>query len=266
MADILEYYRRGGERTRLDAGAGLLEALRTRDILARYLPAPPASVLDVGGATGAYAGDLAAAGHPVHVVDLVPEHVERAATLPGVTAEVGDARALAQPDASVEAVLLLGPLYHLLSRADRLAAWREAARVLRPGGVVLAATISRFASLHDGFARGYYADPRFAPIVDRALATGVHRNTEPGRGWFTDAYFHRPEEPADEAREAGLTAERVLAVEGSLWQLGDRLTDLLADPDGIRLVLDQLRRVEAEPSLLGSSSHLITVAYRPGGR
>jgi SAM-dependent methyltransferase len=183
-----------------------------------------------------------------------------------VTAEVGDARRLSAPDASVEAVLLLGPLYHLLTREDRLAAWREAGRVVRPGGVMLAATISRFASLHDGFVKGYYADPRFGPIVDRALSTGVHRNTEPGRGWFTDAYFHRPEEPAAEAREAGLVVERVLAVEGSLWQLGERLTPLLADPDSTRLVLDQLRRVEAEPSLLGASSHLITVAHRPGAR
>ncbi|BCJ31301.1 class I SAM-dependent methyltransferase [Actinocatenispora sera] len=266
MADILEYYRRGGEQTRLGAGAGLLEALRTRDILARYLPAPPASVLDVGGATGAYAGALATGGYRVHVVDPVPEHVERAGTVPGVTAEVGDARRLRQPDASVDAVLLLGPLYHLLERADRVTSWREAARVLRPGGVVFAATISRFASLHDGFVRGHYADPRFRPIVDRALDTGVHRNTEPGRGFFTDAYFHRPEEPVDEAREAGLAVDRVLAVEGSLWQLGDRLSELLADPDSTRLVLDQLRRVEAEPSLLGASSHLITVAHRHADR
>ncbi|BCJ34558.1 hypothetical protein Athai_20610 [Actinocatenispora thailandica] len=263
MADITEYYRRGGERTRLDAGAGLLEGLRTRDILARHLPAPPATILDVGGATGAYAGWLAAAGHRVHLVDPVPEHVAVAAALPGVTAAVGDARTLPQPDASVDAVLLLGPLYHLLERADRRRAWGEALRVVRPGGPVLAATISRFASLLDGVVRGYHGDPRFRAMVDRTLATGVHRNTGPGRTWFTDAYFHRPDEPAAEAREAGLAVDRVLAVEGAVWPLGDRLDELLADPDGAWLVLDQLRKVEAEPSLLGASSHLVTVAHRP---
>src|SRR5439155_2231303 len=110
----------------------------------RALPPAPARILDVGGATGVYAGPLAEAGYAVHVVDPVPEHVARSAALPGVSAAEGDARALDKPDASHDAVLLLGPLYHLLDRADRVRAWREAGRVVRPGGVVVGATISRF--------------------------------------------------------------------------------------------------------------------------
>ena len=61
-----------------------------------------------------------------------------------MTAEVEDARRLTQADASVDAVLLLGPLYHLVGRAERIAALAEARRVLRPGGVLLAAAIGRF--------------------------------------------------------------------------------------------------------------------------
>jgi hypothetical protein len=60
--EILEYYRRGGERDRLSAGTGRLEFLRTRDVLRRTLPDPPARIADVGGATGVYAGPLAADG------------------------------------------------------------------------------------------------------------------------------------------------------------------------------------------------------------
>jgi 2-polyprenyl-3-methyl-5-hydroxy-6-metoxy-1,4-benzoquinol methylase len=62
------------ERYRLDSGQGRLEYLRTWDVLIRVLPAAPATVLDVGGATGAYAGPLAASGYAVRVVDPVPEH------------------------------------------------------------------------------------------------------------------------------------------------------------------------------------------------
>ena len=83
------------------------------------------------------------------------------------SATLGDARKLAFPDRSADAVLLLGPLYHLTERADRLAALREARRVLRPGGVVFAAAISRFASLLDGLARDLLDDPDFRPIRDR---------------------------------------------------------------------------------------------------
>jgi SAM-dependent methyltransferase len=145
--EILAYYRRGGEHDRLSAGAGRLEFLRTWDILTRALPAPPATVLDVGGATGAYAAPLARAGYAVTVVDPVPEHVAAAGALPGVAAVEGDARELPVADGGADAVLLLGPLYHLAARDDRVAAWREAARAARPGALVAGAVISRFASL-----------------------------------------------------------------------------------------------------------------------
>jgi len=260
--EVLAYYRRMGERDRLNAApGGSLEFLRTCDILTRVLPAAPARILDVGGATGRYAARLAGDGYAVHLIDPVPEHVADAAALPGVTAELGDARTLALPDASADAVLLLGPLYHLPDRADRLRAWREAARVLRPGGVVVAATISRYASALDGFLKGLNADPHYGTVVELALETGEHR--PPGDSpWFTTAYFHHPDEPAAEAAEAGLPGARVLAVEGPAWLIG-RLPEILADPQETARLLDVLRRLEEEPSLTGASSHLVTVARKP---
>ncbi len=262
-AEIVEYYRRGGERGRLSAGTGRLEYLRTWDVLTRVLPAAPAAVLDVGGATGVYAGPLAAAGYRVHVIDPLAGHVAQAAARPGVTASLGDARALSEPDASVDAVLLLGPLYHLAGRADRVRAWAEAARVVRTGGVVVAATISRFAALFDGFVKGFYDDPRYGPLVARGLADGVHRNIDPERTWFTTAYFHHPREIPAEAADAGLWVDRVVAVESPLWLIGARVDEILADPAATEVLLERLRAVEEEPSLLGASSHLLTVACRP---
>jgi SAM-dependent methyltransferase len=261
--EILEYYERGGEHLRLTAGTGRLEFLRTWDVLTRVLPPAPARIVDVGGATGVYARPLAEAGYAVRVIDPVPGHVEAAAALPGVTAVPGDARTLPEPDASADAVLLLGPLYHLPRRADRIAAWREATRVVRPGGVVAGAVISRFASLFDGVVKGYFAEPEFVSIVQGALDDGVHRNENGESRWFTSAYFHRPEEPAAEATEAGLTGVRTVAVEGPLWMTGTRLTEFLADERLTGIMLDMLRRIEAEPSLLGASSHLLTMARRP---
>ncbi|MFI6761250.1 class I SAM-dependent methyltransferase [Micromonospora sp. NPDC050417] len=263
--EIAEYYRRGGERDRLAEGQGRLEFLRTWDVLTRVLPDPPAEILDVGGATGVYAAPLADAGYRVHVVDPVPEHVAAAAARSGVTAALGDARSLSEADASVDAVLLLGPLYHLLEREQRVLAWREARRVVRPGGVVAAALISRYASLFDGFVHGFFDDPGFRPLVEHVLAGGVHlggvrRGADPERTWFTSAYFHHPAEVAAEVTEAGLVVERIVAVEGPVWQVGPGLGGILADPERTALLLEMLRRVESEPSLLGASSHLIAVA------
>ena len=261
--EILAYYQRGWERDRLSAGPNRLEFLRTWDVLTRELPAAPASVLDVGGATGVYAAPLADTGYRVHVVDPVPEHVGAAAALPGVRATLGDARALPAADGDADAVLLFGPLYHLTERADRMRAWREAARCIRPGGVVIAATISRYASLFDGFVKGYYTDPRFRPLVERALADGVHAGTGAEGHWFTSAYFHHPDEPVAEAGEAGLTVRRRIAVEGPVWMTGPRVSAMLDEPASAALTLEMLRAVEEEPSLFGASSHLLTVAHRP---
>ncbi|GGL03889.1 class I SAM-dependent methyltransferase [Mangrovihabitans endophyticus] len=257
--EIMTYYEHGGEHHRLATGAGRLEFLRTWDVLGRVLPGPPGRILDVGGATGVYAAPLARAGYDVLVIDPVPDHVAAAGACDGVAATLGDARSLPVPDGGADAVLLLGPLYHLPERGDRVTAWREAARAARTGGVVIGAGISRFASMLDGFGKGFFAEPGYRPLVEGALRDGAHRNVADRERWFTSAYFHRPEEAAAEAGEAGLREVRTVAVEGPVWLTGPRVDEFLDDPRLAELTLDMLRRVEAEPSLLGASSHLLTI-------
>ena len=116
--EIGAYYARGLEAGRLEAEFPLEQA-HTRELLVRHLPPAPAVILDVGGGAGAYALWLAARGYRVHLVDPVPLHLEQARQasaaqgIPLLSVRPGDARALEQPPASVDAVLLLGPLYHL---------------------------------------------------------------------------------------------------------------------------------------------------------
>src|SRR5262249_25738546 len=155
--EILVHYGTGLEIERLRHGAGLLELLRTQDILERTLPPAPGVVLDVGGGPGVYACWLARKGYEVHLSDPIPLHIEQAreAALhqpdrPLASAVQGDARTLDRPTASADGVLLLGPLYHLVERRERMAALAEAARVLKPGGRLFAVGISRWASLLDG--------------------------------------------------------------------------------------------------------------------
>jgi SAM-dependent methyltransferase len=261
---IRGHYGTGYERERLTGGSSRIEFARTKELLWRFLPPAPATILDVGGGPGAYAAWLADAGYQVHLVDAVPLHVEQAAAIAQrrnrtFTVALGDARSLAQDDSSCDAVLMLGPLYHITERDERTLAWSEAKRVLRPGGMLAAAAISRFASLLDGLVSGWLGDPAFDAIVERDLAEGQHRNPTNRPEWFTTAFFHRPEELRAEVEDAGLRVEALFGIEGPGWLLEDAWDE----PQGRDRILTTARAVEQEPTLLGVSAHLLVVARKP---
>jgi SAM-dependent methyltransferase len=252
--EIMTYYLQGREDGRLREGRGRLEFLRTRDVLRRVLPAAPARILDVGGGSGVHAEWLAADGHRVELIDPVPMHVEQAGRLPGVVARVGDARRLDVPDDSVDAVLLLGPLYHLVERSDRVGALEEARRVVRPGGVVAAATIARWAAVHDMIKNGRYDQERVRRAVDESATTGLlSGDLDVG---FTTAYLHDPGEILAEFADAGLGGAERYALEGVF---GLYAHEWLDDPEHESLLLDVARRTERETTQLGFG-HMLTVA------
>jgi SAM-dependent methyltransferase len=265
---IAAHYSSGYESERLHQGVGQLDRERSRELLGKLLPPAPATVLDIGGGPGGHACWLAARGYKVHLIDITPLHVElarqssaRQPETPLASAEVGDARALAASPATVDAIVLFGPLYHLTDRADRLQALREAHRVLRPGGTLLAVAISRFASALDGLCRGFLKDPEFAEIVRQDLATGQHRNPTGRPEYFMETFFHHPDELRAEFAEAGFSPPQVYGVEGPGWLLSD--FDGWWNNDVYRdRILDLARAVETEPSLLAASAHLMAVAIR----
>jgi SAM-dependent methyltransferase len=248
------------ENIRLSMSAdGRLELLRTQEILRRFLPSPPAQVLDVGGGTGAHARWLVEDGYHVDLVDPVVRHVELAATI--CSASVGDARALKAADASYDVVQLLGPLYHLPDQADRYRALSEAHRVLRPGGLVAAAAINRYSSLFEHAALAHLHTERLQASISAILRTAVHDGI---RG-FTLAYFHRAEELADEMRDAGFVGVTVFGIEGPAWSLlkaveqsGTKASEALFES-----VLTAARMAEPYPDLLAASSHLLAIGQAP---
>jgi SAM-dependent methyltransferase len=262
--EIRIHYDLGVEAQRLAANGETLELLRTRELLQRLLPTPPATVLDVGGGPGIYAAWLAQRGYSVRLVDPVPLHVQQASAASAAqpdrpfSAILGDARHLDEPAAAYDAVLLMGPLYHLTERAERLAALSAARRVLRPSGRLFAVGISRFASLLDGLRTNALSDPRFAAIVERDLREGQHRNPDPkGRPeWFTTAYFHHPDDLRSEIADAGFNLEALFGIEGPGWLFDHHPSD----PHYLQALLHAARAVEQEPTLLGLSPHLLAVA------
>lgn len=253
---IRSYYATLVEKDRLTAtGHGRLEQIRTMELLKFTLPAAPARILDVGGGTGVYAQWLCEAGYDVHLVDVIPEHVSQVLHgNPRFTAAVGDARNIEEPARSADAVLMLGPLYHLLNQEDRLQALREARRVLRPHGTLAAAVTSRHAAILAYASRGEH------DLVRRelALATLDHGRYDPRLG-FTTAYFHTPKEAVSELRQAGFRRVQVRAIEGPMWTALKACAD--ADADRLNALTQSAlicaRALEDDPALLAASAHLL---------
>lgn len=234
---------------------GPVEHTRTQELIRQRL-APGARVLDVGGATGVHAAPLAADGYDVLLVDPVPDQVARAAEHGTFEARVGDARDLAGAglglgDDEFDAVLLLGPLYHLAARADRLRALREAVRVCRPGGTVAAAAITRLGAL---VGRGYEL---FEPPAWQAV---LEHGAPPTDLRFPGGHFHDVAELAAEATEAGLSDVVVHGIEGPAGGALERVPlDAPEAPELIHAALTIARALSTTPGVTDMSQHILAI-------
>jgi len=266
--DVAAHYKAKPEELRLNSRTGSLEKKRLQDFMQRFLPSPPAVVLDVGGGPGEHGLWLAKRGYKVHLIDIVPYHIEQAEQAssaqpeaPLASASVGDARSLNSPDASVDSVLLFGPMYHLTERKDRMKSLTEAYRVLKPGGTLMAIAISRFVYALDGLFRGYLDDPEFLPLVDRDLKDGQHVNPTGNPEYFTDSFFHNADELKAEVREGGFKPQGCFGIEGPGWLLPN-FHDHWNDEGRRNRLLKMVRALESEPSLYGLSAHLMVVGQK----
>ena len=260
---LRSYYQRGEERERLSGACGALEFECTKELIMRFLPPAPAVVADIGGGPGRYSLWLAALGYQVRHRDVVPLHVSQLEDERGdlpIETVIGDARRLDLDDGSADAVLLLGPLYHLDTRAERVLALREARRVVRPGGYVFAAAISRWAARHDAILlkRVYRSMPETLALVAEVELTGVLPPVTTGS---FSGYTHRPRQLQSEARAAQLGVVSLVCVEGAASLLAD-LEERRESAEDWGVVLDTARATESVPELLGIGPHLLATCRR----
>ena len=231
-----------------------------------YLPLPPAQILDCGGGPGRYAIELTKQGYAVTLFDLSRVNLSYARTMAhaaGVALaayEHGTAADLARfVDNTFDAILLLGPLYHLTDPNDRAAALSGAYRALKPKGLLVAAFISYYAGLR------FLAkqDPEFLVRAKERLAAFWQTGSfPPDRGDGTEfvAHFSPPAEVRPLVEKAGFTVKTVLGVEGLASMIDEKLNALEGEAWDAWVELNY--RVATDPSLHGGCEHLLCIAEK----
>jgi S-adenosylmethionine-dependent methyltransferase len=268
-SEVERYYDRAAsaEWERLDRHR--IELALSLRLLLKHLPTPPAAVLDIGGGPGRYAIELTRRGYAVTLVDLSRTSLalanEKAAEagvrlVGSIHANALDLRQFAS--GAYDAALLMGPLYHLFTREDRGRAVAEAARVVRPAGMVFASVITRSAPIR--WAARFQPDwlIEHREVAEAILENGVAVDT--GGATFTDAYHAHPSELALLLEGAGLEVLDVVSCEGAVAMIDEAINALNGERWEAWVELNE--RLSRDPSLLGAAAHVLAVGRASSDR
>ncbi|RQO71686.1 SAM-dependent methyltransferase [Pedobacter sp. KBW06] len=261
---IQDFYTQSSEETRLQSGLGPFEFLRNKDLISRHLPKIQATIADIGGGTGHYASWLSALGHQVILVDPIEKHLQQAQKRAQKSKRSfrcihGEARRLPIESNSVDVVILHGPLYHLQEQQERIAALKEAGRILRPGGIVIGFAITHAAFTLAALQNGIIHQPEVFNMCQQQLSSGNHHPPAEFPGMLAQAYFHKPAALSMEFEKAGFKSSGITAVEGIAW-LDNNFFEAWAMPEKRERLLKLTQLIESDPDLLSLSPHIMIVA------
>lgn len=268
--EVLEFYDCGAEKGRLERGLGKIELYRTKEILSKYITNTKNIIYDVGGGIGVYSSWLSKKDNELHLLELAPLAVryaiENQSLYNTFVAEVCDARNINREDESADIVLLMGPLYHLQNKDDRIQVLKEAKRVLKKGGLLFAVGISKFSSTTwalstYGESNNLLDDDIYTKMIEKELSTGVHIRPKEYPYFIAQSYFHTPLQLQNEIESVGFKTIQKHAIEGIIW-FTPCLNDKWEDDNSKDRLLNIIRKTENEDEIMGMSPHFMVVSRK----
>lgn len=266
--EVLEFYNAGAEKGRLERGLGKIEFYRTKEILMKYITDTKNIIYDIGGGIGIYSSWLSELNNEVHLLELSPDAIAYAVENKKniYKSEACDARNINRANESADIVLLMGPLYHLKNKNDRLQVLTEAKRVLKKGGLLFSVGISKFSSTTwalstYGKDNNFLDDDIYTNMIENELVSGIHKRPKKYPDFIAQAYFNTPLELEKEVESVGIQTIKKHAIEGIIW-FTPYLNEKWEDDESRGKLLNIIRLTEHEEEIMGMSPHFMIVSRK----
>ena len=264
--NIEVFYNKASEETRLDKGMGIFEFERIKTLIEKYIPSSSSKIIDIGGGTGKYSEWLAKKGHQVHLIEPVPKHIKLAQMRANkvknkFSVQLGESRKLEFKNNFADLIILHGPLYHLQKKEDRDLTIREAKRVLKNNGIILAFAINYTASTLVGLLNGLIHKNSFFEMCKEELTSGIHNPPDDFPWLLAEAYYHKPKQLKDEFINQELTHLNTYAVEGMAWLDKDYFANMLNSKKK-KTLLELIKITENDSYLLPFSPHMMIAVQK----
>ncbi len=273
-SNVLANYNAGKERNRLRKSIGLIEFERTKELILANLPAPPAVVYDIGGAYGEYSWWLASLGYEVHLFDISKTNIDMSAELsseyPGYSlksSEICDARSINRPDKSADAILLMGPLYHITEKEERIIAIKESYRLLKDSGVIFVSALGRYSCVLGnlpkyGVKHRWFEEKEFIEMISREINDGNHIAPKSGNfNGIGTSHFHCLDELKCELALGGFPFTEVHGILGGAW-LAPNIDELWKKPKSREALMTVVRLLDGREDIMLLSNHLLGIAKK----
>jgi len=235
--------------------------------LDKFLP-ESGSILDLGGGPGRYTLELAKRGYTMTLADIAQANLDYAKTKIANTQAarnvqgyvLTDGLDLSQfQDGSFDAILCMGPLYHMPKEAHRLQCLQECWRLLKPGAPLFVMVIPRCTYIRDALrsedfgAEGQAGLKVLEEIFEQGTST---------RSRVPNTYFCYPQELQTWLEQSGFDIEQMASSHGFASFMDEKINRLAANAETWNGLIKLILATCTDPGSFTAAEHLFCVAKK----